>query len=277
MTLDLGNSFVFAFLIFLTICTMNGITTPNGKGCIRKNLDHHNELSPFVIPPSPMMLKLGSGTGVSVYRLKRGNNSSIGGSIKSPWAVKKVNSKSKSNISHRLAVEASILRHLDHPNIVGFRALTGTSQGDLCLAMEDCEKSLMDLIDEREYLEETFTQQEVLKVAWGVAKGLNYLHNEFKLLHGDIKSGNILVRGDFEAVKICDFGVSVKLNDDLTGLKNPKDRYIGSEPWKAKEVLNQKNGVVITDKADIFAYGLVIWEMLTLKVPHVDLLGKYGY
>ena len=222
------------------------------------------------------MMKLGSGTGVSVYRLKR-ENKSVNGPVKSPWAVKKVNKRAKSNISERLAVEASILKNLNHPNIVGFRAITGTAQGELCLAMEDCEKSLMDLIDERAYLEETFSQEEILKVAFGVAKGLAYLHNEFKILHGDMKSGNVLIRGDFEAVKICDFGVSVKLKDDLSGLKNPTDKYVGSEPWKCKEAFDQKYGAAITDKADVFAYGLVIWEMLTLNVPHVDLLGKYNY
>lgn len=228
-------------------------------------------LSPFVIPPSPFMTKLGYGTGVSVYRLKRSIQPQ--GISKSPWAVKKVNRKSRPNISERLALEASILKQLHHPNIVGFRAISGNANGDFCLAMEDCEKSLMDMIDERVFLNEVFAFEEMLKVAWSVAKALKYLHNEHNLLHGDLKSGNILVRGDFDAIKLCDFGVSLRLTDDLSGLKNPTCRYIGSEPWKCKEALNQDKGAAISDKADIFAYGLVIYEMLTLSVPHVDLLG----
>ena len=70
-------------------------------------------------------------------------------------------------------------------------------------------------------------------------------------------------------MKLCDFGVAIRLKDDLSGLKNPGDRYIGTEPWKCKEALK---GGVITDKADIFTYGPLIWEMLALNVPHVDLL-----
>jgi len=219
-----------------------------------------------MIPPSPFMTRLGYGTGVSVYRLNRVASES---DMRSPWAVKKVNKKAKSGISERLALEASILKQLQHPNIVGFRAISGSVDGELCLAMEDCEKALEDIIEEKAFLEEDFTYEEILKVSWAIANALSYLHNEKKILHGDIKSGNVLIRGDFEAVKLCDFGVALRLKDDVSGLKNPGDRYIGTEPWKCKEALN---GGIISDKADIFAYGLLIWEMLALNVPHVDLL-----
>lgn len=222
--------------------------------------------SPFMIPPSPFMTRLGCGTGVSVYRFNRETNEN---DLRSPWAVKKVNKKARSGISERLALEASILKQLQHPNIVGFRAISGTVDGELCLAMEDCEKALEDIIEEKAILEEDFTYDEVLKVSWAIANALNYLHNGKKILHGDIKSGNVLIRGNFEAVKLCDFGVAIRLKDDLSGLKNPGDRYIGTEPWKCKEALK---GGIITDKSDIFAYGLLIWEMLALNVPHVDLL-----
>lgn len=222
--------------------------------------------SPFMIPPSPFMTRLGCGTGVNVYRFKREANEN---DMRSPWAVKKVSKKARSGISERLALEASILKQLHHPNIVGFRAISGSVDGGLCLAMEDCEKALEDIIEEKAFLEEDFAYDEVLKVSWAIANALSYIHNENKLLHGDIKSGNVLIRGDFEAVKLCDFGVALRLKDDLSGLKNPGDKYIGTEPWKCKEALE---GGVITDKADIFAFGLLIWEMLALNVPHVDLL-----
>ena len=229
-------------------------------------LRESNCYSPFTIPASPAMTKLGCGTGVNVYRFRRSSQEG-----KSPWAVKKVSKRARPAISERLVLEASILKDLQHPNIVGFRALAGTLDGSLCLAMEDCHMSLRDLIDEKEYLEERFTYGEVLKVAWSVANALEYLHTEKKILHGDIKSGNILIRGDFEAVKLCDFGVALKLKDDLSGLMGTR-RYVGSEPWKSKEAMNQDHGGIVCDKTDIFAYGLVLWEMLTLGVPHVDLL-----
>lgn len=56
-------------------------------------------------------------------------------------------------------------------------------------------------------------------------------------------------------------------------MSNPEAGYIGTEPWKPKEALE---GEQITDKADIFAYGLTLWEMMTLSVPHLEMLDTEG-
>lgn len=46
---------------------------------------------------------------------------------------------------------------------------------------------------------------------------MQYLHNEKKLLHGDMKSCNVVIKGDFETVKICDVGVSLLLDENMKG------------------------------------------------------------
>lgn len=74
---------------------------------------------------------------------------------------------------------------------------------------------------------------------------------------------------NFKKVKLCDFGVSLYLKDDLSEPLKEDSFYTGTQPWWSKEVLEDGP---ITDKADIFAYGLLIWEMLALDVPHVSLL-----
>lgn len=56
-------------------------------------------------------------------------------------------------------------------------------------------------------------------------------------------------------------------------VSDPKAYYIGTEPWKPKEALEDG---LITDKADIFAYGLTLWEMMTLSVPHLEMLDSEG-
>ena len=124
----------------------------------------------------------------------------------------------------------------------------------------------MDLIEER--LEEDsgpFPAHQVVRVASDVAKALAYLHGEKLLMHGDMKSGNVLVFGeDFRLVKLCDFGVALPLTK-ANGPIKAGHYYVGTEAWSAPEVMDQDEGMpgdpapVITCKADIFSYGLTIW------------------
>ncbi|KAM9704084.1 lymphokine-activated killer T-cell-originated protein kinase homolog isoform 1-T2 [Menidia menidia] len=226
--------------------------------------------TPVTIPASPFMKKLGCGTGVNVYLMNR-----VGKLNASPWAVKKINSKCASKqldiYQKRLNEEAEVLKGISHPNIVGFRALATAKDGSKCLAMEyGGEQSLNDLIEKRrEEGLKAFPAANIEKVALHVARGLQYLHTEKKLLHGDMKSCNVVIKGDFETVKICDVGVSLQLDENMR-VSDPDAEYIGTEPWKPKEALEE--GREITDKTDIFAYGLTLWEMMTLAMPHLEML-----
>ncbi|XP_044867970.1 lymphokine-activated killer T-cell-originated protein kinase isoform X3 [Mauremys mutica] len=232
-----------------TMETATAFKTPN-KITNRKKSDNGpcGPSASVVIPASPFMQKLGYGTGVNVYLMKR----SPKGLSHSPWAVKKINPKcdnKQQNIyQQRLNEEAKILKNLQHPNIVGYRAFTQANDGSMCLAMEyGGEKSLNDLIEERNTkYQGPFPAATILNVALNMARGLKYLHNDKKLLHGDIKSSNVVIK-----------------------VSDPEALYIGTEPWKPKEAL--EDGGVITDKADIFAFGLTLWEMMTLSIPHLNL------
>lgn len=78
--------------------------------------------------------------GVAVYMLER---SPKVGSVRSPWAVKKwLKGRNDEVNNKRLQLEADVLRRLNHPNIVGFRAFTKGVDGKLCLAMEALDMSL---------------------------------------------------------------------------------------------------------------------------------------
>uniref|UniRef100_U3JLV8 PDZ binding kinase n=1 Tax=Ficedula albicollis TaxID=59894 RepID=U3JLV8_FICAL len=189
----------------------------------------------ITIPASPFMQKLGFGTGVSVYLMKR----SPRGLSRSPWAVKKISSScsqsQRSLFQQRLREEAQKLRNLQHPNIVG-----GNSPG-------------MERVDSHPI------------------NPIPYLHTEQRLLHGDIKSPNVVVRGAFDAVKICDVGVSLPLDENLA-VSDPELCYVGTEPWKPPEALDPDG--IISDRSDIFPFGLTLWEMLALNIPHLPLEGR---
>ncbi len=118
-----------------------------------------------------------------------------------------------------------------------------------------------------------FSPEEILKVVRLVASALSYLHNDKKILHGDIKGANILVKGDFDEIKLCDFGVALSLDENLRVSGEDEESYVGTGPFTAPEALGGGDGVTrITDRADVFSLGCVIYEMLAMEAPHVNLL-----
>ncbi|KAL0120142.1 hypothetical protein PUN28_008061 [Cardiocondyla obscurior] len=246
---------------------MTEFETPPRMKC--KKMDKVELSTPIKIPASPFLQQIGYGTGVAVYMLER---SPKVGSIRSPWAVKKwLKGRSNETNNGRLRLEADVLRQLNHPNIVGFRAFTKGADGKPCLAMEALDMSLGDKIEERRDAldNEPFPAKDILKVGFEIAKGLKYLHHTAHILHGDIKSWNILVSHKFATVKLCDFGSSVPLTESLEMDKTKGDfYYIGTECWNPPEIVFD-NGPV-TSAADIWTYGLVLWEMIALSVPHSE-------
>lgn len=197
--------------------------------------------------------------------------------MKSPWAVKNVRkameNEQKVLFQSMIDKEAAILANIQHENIIGFRGFMTAIDGRRCLAMEACGRSLGEMIEERsEDKLGPFSPADILKVVRNVANALDYLYNEKKLLHGDIKSYNILIKGDFEVIKLCDLGVCVEV------LENGyvKD-YMGTTIYNAPEVQNEEDDLPITAKAEIFSLGLVIWEMIALVPPYCDAMNGNIY
>ncbi|XAR56454.1 Non-specific serine/threonine protein kinase [Bertholletia excelsa] len=95
------------------------------------------------------------------------------------------------------------------------------------------------------------------KIIHGVAKGLEYLHEEctMNIIHFDIKPQNILLDYDFNA-KISDFGLSKLINKDqsivLTALK-------GTPGYLAPELFG---GLPVSVKVDVYSFGIMILEIL---------------
>ncbi|CAH2072961.1 unnamed protein product, partial [Iphiclides podalirius] len=238
---------------FCTPIKANKLTEVNDKICI---------------PPSPFLNRLGYGTGVSVMQLVR---SPKAGQIRSPWALKMLNKRVKPNkvYTERLQAEADLLKRMSHPNIVGFRAFGKTKI--LYLGMEACDLSLGDMIEKIVEDDcEPFAPKNILKVASDIGNALDYLHNKMQILHGDMKSYNILVNGDFVICKLCDFGVTLPLDENGVLDKNKAGRsvYYGTEAWSAPEVVH---GGSISCKTDIWPLGLVLWEMMALMPPHTQI------
>lgn len=108
------------------------------------------------------------------------------------------------------------------------------------------------------------------QICGDILKALDYLHTTAKVLHGDIKSFNILINNGFSICKLCDFGVSLPLNDAgfVDVKQKPNAEYIGTPLWCAPEALIDDNEANISTKSDIFSFGLVIYECIALIPPH---------
>ncbi|ALC49394.1 CG8173, partial [Drosophila busckii] len=230
-----------------------------------------NNSTPIQVPPSPMLKTLGHGTGVSVYRLDRSPKQ---GHIRSPWAVKRITQRTRATkdplFNDRIIHEAAILRKLNHPNIVGFRGIIKSAEGVEALALELCSTSLGFILEERHDEDlGPLPAKQTFKLIIDIAQALDFLHNEAKLLHGDLKSFNVLVKGEFEICKLCDFGVTLPLdeNGEINFHKNPQLAYVGTPLWSAPEIIDEVE--IIDAKADIFSFGLIIYETLALVPPHM--------
>uniref|UniRef100_A0A671YFK4 mitogen-activated protein kinase kinase kinase n=1 Tax=Sparus aurata TaxID=8175 RepID=A0A671YFK4_SPAAU len=163
-------------------------------------------------------------------------------------AVKKVRNIKETDIKH--------LRKLKHPNIITFKGIC-TQAPCYCIIMEYCAQGQL-----YEVLRAGRQIQPSLLMDWamGIAGGMNYLHLH-KIIHRDLKSPNMLITYD-DSVKISDFGTSKELSD-----KSTKMSFAGTVAWMAPEVIRNEP---VSEKVDIWSFGVVLWEMLTGEVPYKD-------
>jgi len=101
----------------------------------------------------------------------------------------------------------------------------------------------------------------VKRVAAGAARGMTYLHSgNPPVLHRDLKSANILLDESYTA-KLADFGLSRLKAVRSAGMTG----NCGTVQWMAPEVLCSEE---YAEPADVFSYGIILWEMLTRECPY---------
>ncbi|KAM1760828.1 hypothetical protein ACFX12_003664 [Malus domestica] len=156
------------------------------------------------------------------------------------------------------AQEVYIMRKVRHKNVVQFIGAC-TKHPSLCIVTEYMSGgSVYDYLHKQKGV---FKLPSLLKVAIDVFKGMTYLHQN-NIIHRDLKAANLLM-DENEVVKVADFGVA-RVNSQSGVMTSETGTY----RWMAPEVIQHKP---YDHKADVFSFGVVLWELLTGKLPYEHL------
>lgn len=173
-------------------------------------------------------------------------------------AVKIMRDETAANteLRRRFRAESQAVAMLSHPNIV---SVYDVSQSD------DVEYIVMELIDGitlKQYLQKksVLDPSEVLDFTIQTAKALEHAHSK-GIIHRDIKPQNIMLLKD-GMIKVADFGIASLENT----IEENNGETVGSVHYIAPE---QARGEAPDARSDIYSLGIVMYEMLTGKLPYV--------
>ena len=159
--------------------------------------------------------------------------------------------------------EVAFLSRVRHPNIIAFYAAC-TVPPNICIIEELAEggslhAKLHGVRGAR--CQAALPLGRLLSIAGDIAQAMAYLHP--RIVHRDLKSLNVLLDAEGRA-KVCDFGIAKYKDRTFVSTVNGQ---AGTPTYMAPELFDGGN---VTEKVDCYAFGILLWEMLTGKVPWGD-------
>jgi len=155
----------------------------------------------------------------------------------------------------RFLREAHTAAALDHPNLCPIYEVGATDEGWMFIAMALCEG---ESLRARLARDGTLVMQDALEIARQIAEGLRAAHAA-GIVHRDLKPGNVMLLPD-GTVRILDFGLAKARDHSLseTGVRFGTASYMSPE---------QMQGATVDGRSDLWALGVVLYEMLTGRKP----------
>lgn len=217
----------------------------------------------WVIPADEILLgsRIGTGSFGTVYKAH----------WHGPIAVKTLNVKTPSPSQlQAFKNEVAVLRKTRHCNILLFMGCV--SSPSLAIVTQWCEGS--SLYQHLHVLETSLPMLHLIDVARQAAQGMDYLHAK-NIIHRDLKSNNIFLRDDW-SVKIGDFGLATaKVRWSESSILGVHwQQPTGSILWMAPEVIRMEEPNPYTFRSDVYAYGIVLYELLAVELPYAHLNNK---
>lgn len=202
-------------------------------------------------------MKLGTGATGVVFR------GALEGS--KPVAIKVLNENlgSISALKRRFEREAKVLAKLRHPNIVDVLEFGVSPEGLTYIVME-----LLEGRNLEQFLDDAAIQPAyAIEVLREVLKGLAFAHQR-QIVHRDLKPANVFLCGKSEkTIKLLDFGLAKMLSDDDVSEESTltrRGRIVGTPAYMAPE---QIVGVGLDVRADVYAAGILLFELLADRRP----------
>ncbi|THH05685.1 hypothetical protein EW145_g4625 [Phellinidium pouzarii] len=165
----------------------------------------------------------------------------------------------------RLFHELRMWLRLEHENVVPLLGICKSFENELFVSMVSPWYDNGNLHDFIASNWPDLKLPECMKLLSEVISGLSYLHSE-KIVHGDLHSANVLINKHGVAC-ITDFGLS-RLVDEETGVSYLESVEGGATRWAAPEF-------TCSTSSDMYAYGCIILEVLSGKIPYYDLKHRY--
>ncbi|KAH9331002.1 hypothetical protein KI387_003110, partial [Taxus chinensis] len=153
--------------------------------------------------------------------------------------------------------EISVLSRLRHPNVILFLGAC-TTPPRLSMVTEYMHMGSLYHLIHISGQGKTLSWRRRLRMLCDICRGMMCIQR-MNIVHRDLKSANCLVDKHWR-VKICDFGLSrIMTNSPIKDLN-----AAGTPEWMAPELLRNEP---FTEKCDVFSFGIIMWELCTLKRP----------
>jgi eukaryotic-like serine/threonine-protein kinase len=225
-------------------------------------------------------LRGGDATESSLVSIENGTSATSGGLA----VVKrlKLGADTEPEVMERFKNEAILCKLFDHPNLAKLYE-AGMDDGAPVLVFEYVEGVSLARLRSRSVREGGAMPKAIaLRIVAGIAQGLMHLHGlkdasgkPLQVVHRDVSPENVIVTYDGE-VKIVDFGMATMAS---AAAQSRANRVKGNVAYMAPE--QAKADYKLDARADIFALGVILWELLTGKrfwegKSEVEVLAKLG-
>ncbi|KAK6778901.1 hypothetical protein RDI58_025619 [Solanum bulbocastanum] len=183
-------------------------------------------------------------------------------------AIKKLDTSSSPEPDSDFTAQLSMVSRLKHEHFVTLMGYCLEANNRILIYEFAAMGSLHDVLHGRKGVQgaepgPVLTWNQRVKVAFGAAKGLEYLHEKIQppIVHRDVRSSNVLLFDDF-AAKVADFNLTNQTSDTAARLHST--RVLGTFGYHAPEYAMTGQ---ITQKSDVYSFGVVLLELLTGRKP----------